>query len=319
MLADTKPADASLVAIGEISRLTGINSVTLRAWERRYGLLKPQRTLKGHRLYSQADVTRVREIQTWLARGVAISKIKVLLANPDAPVNLVLAHESLWQEAQSKLLGALQQFNRRQLEALLDEFLSLYPTTLLADQLLQPLLERWHGDSFLDNRAQPESLNSQAQQAFLTAVLQEQICRLQYRQRQASSGDPILLCTTHVQESALLPLLFNYALLLNQQPADFLQHLSAGAAVYCAGHLSASLLVVCGYGHLNTQELQLFLQHWFCHSHKPVILLGPIARLYRAAQLAGTDKRPGLVMAFEQQQQALLWINRYQQRQQIND
>ena len=79
MPADAKQADASLVAIGEISRLTGINSVTLRAWERRYGLLKPQRTHKGHRLYSQADVTRVREIQTWLARGLAISKIKVLL------------------------------------------------------------------------------------------------------------------------------------------------------------------------------------------------------------------------------------------------
>ena len=319
MPGDAKPVDASLVAIGEISRLTGINSVTLRAWERRYGLLKPQRTHKGHRLYSQADVARVREIQTWLARGLAVSKIKALLANPDTAVNLVLAHESLWQEAQHKLLGALQTFNRRQLESLLDEFLSLYPITLLADQLFQPLLERWHGDTLVDNRAQPQFLHAQAQQAFLTAVMQEQICRLQYRQRQVTSGAPILLCTTHAQEPPLLPLFFNYALLLNQQPADFLQHLTAGQAAYCSEHLSACLLVVCGYGYLNPQELQVFLQQWFCHSPTPVMLLGPVARLYQASQLASTETLPGLVMAFERQQQALLWINRYQQGQHTND
>ena len=40
---------APLYPIREVSRLTGVNSVTLRAWERRYGLIRPQRTPKGHR------------------------------------------------------------------------------------------------------------------------------------------------------------------------------------------------------------------------------------------------------------------------------
>lgn len=31
-----------LLPIGELARRTGVNPVTLRAWERRYGLLKPQ-------------------------------------------------------------------------------------------------------------------------------------------------------------------------------------------------------------------------------------------------------------------------------------
>ena len=39
-----------------VSSLTGVNSVTLRAWERRYNLIRPQRTAKGHRLYTQRDV-----------------------------------------------------------------------------------------------------------------------------------------------------------------------------------------------------------------------------------------------------------------------
>ena len=65
--------------IREISRLTGINSVTLRAWERRYGLIKPLRTHKGHRLYSTDDVELIIKIQRWLARGLAISKVSELL------------------------------------------------------------------------------------------------------------------------------------------------------------------------------------------------------------------------------------------------
>ena len=36
--------------IREVSRLTGVNAVTLRAWQRRYGLVQPARTEKGHRL-----------------------------------------------------------------------------------------------------------------------------------------------------------------------------------------------------------------------------------------------------------------------------
>ena len=37
--------------IREVARITGVNAVTLRAWERRYGLIVPHRTAKGHRLF----------------------------------------------------------------------------------------------------------------------------------------------------------------------------------------------------------------------------------------------------------------------------
>jgi len=59
-----------LFPIREVSRLTGVNPVTLRAWERRYGLIRPTRTDSGHRLYSMADVEAVRSILSWTERGV---------------------------------------------------------------------------------------------------------------------------------------------------------------------------------------------------------------------------------------------------------
>ncbi|MDP2514978.1 MerR family transcriptional regulator [Photobacterium damselae subsp. piscicida] len=57
-------------AIGEVSDITGVNSVTLRAWQRRYGLIVPQRTPKGHRLYTHDDIANICQIVSWLKRGL---------------------------------------------------------------------------------------------------------------------------------------------------------------------------------------------------------------------------------------------------------
>ena len=75
----TPDAEAQLLPIREVVRLTGVNPVTLRAWERRYGLIQPLRTEGGHRLYSPADVEAIRSILTWTERGVAVSKVAQLL------------------------------------------------------------------------------------------------------------------------------------------------------------------------------------------------------------------------------------------------
>ena len=55
-------------SIGEFARLCGINATTLRAWQRRYGLLKPLRTDGGHRLYSDDDVQQALKILDWVKK-----------------------------------------------------------------------------------------------------------------------------------------------------------------------------------------------------------------------------------------------------------
>ena len=55
-----------LFPIREVARLTGVNPVTLRAWERRYGLIQPLRTESGHRLYSSTDIDTVHRILGWI-------------------------------------------------------------------------------------------------------------------------------------------------------------------------------------------------------------------------------------------------------------
>jgi DNA-binding transcriptional MerR regulator len=60
--------------IGELSRRTGVSETTLRAWERRYALLRPDRSEGGFRLYADDDLERVRTMQEHLERGVSASE-----------------------------------------------------------------------------------------------------------------------------------------------------------------------------------------------------------------------------------------------------
>jgi DNA-binding transcriptional MerR regulator len=49
--------------IGEVSRITGVNTHVLRDWETRGKLLKPTRRGSRHRLYRPADIQLILEIK----------------------------------------------------------------------------------------------------------------------------------------------------------------------------------------------------------------------------------------------------------------
>ena len=61
--------------IRSVCALTGVNPNTLRAWERRYGLVQPERTASGYRLYTMQDVERLRQIQDLLNSGVPAGQV----------------------------------------------------------------------------------------------------------------------------------------------------------------------------------------------------------------------------------------------------
>ncbi|MGB1092845.1 MAG: MerR family transcriptional regulator, partial [Oceanobacter sp.] len=65
--------------IREFARITGVNPATLRAWERRYGIIRPLRTEKGHRFFNEDHVARVRQILYWLEQGYPIRQVRLLL------------------------------------------------------------------------------------------------------------------------------------------------------------------------------------------------------------------------------------------------
>lgn len=136
-----------LFPIREVSRLTGINPVTLRAWERRYGLLQPTRTESGHRLYSMADIETVRSILGWIERGVAVSKVGKILAKAEPlqalakiiPDELVLADYTQWQQQVQAAVGG---FDEVLLEQIYGQIFSSYPLTVVFQDILMPLWQQ---------------------------------------------------------------------------------------------------------------------------------------------------------------------------------
>ncbi|MDM5093566.1 MerR family transcriptional regulator [Aeromonas rivipollensis] len=137
---DAAKPDEGIYPIREVSRLTGVNAVTLRAWQRRYGLVQPARTDKGHRLYSEQDIRQIGEILSWLERGVSIGQVKGLLSEPQSqPVS------DHWQQTLEQFSQALLAFNQRKAEAELNDLLASYPFELVRSRVLQPLVERLLG------------------------------------------------------------------------------------------------------------------------------------------------------------------------------
>ena len=152
VITDADPASQASVAlereelfpIREVSRLTGVNPVTLRAWERRYGLIQPTRTESGHRLYSMTEIERVRSIVDWIDRGVAVSKVGKILAKTEPlkvlahiiPDDLVQADYAQWQ---LQVQVAVSAFDDRALDQVYNQIFSSYSLSVVFQDILMPL------------------------------------------------------------------------------------------------------------------------------------------------------------------------------------
>jgi len=130
----------SVYSISSVSTMTGVNSVTLRAWERRYGLIKPQRTESGHRVYSNNDIEHIKNILKMLDSGIAISRVKDALGvESEKPNNIPTSH---WLKYTDDMLRGVYNFDELILDSVYNEAMSLYPIDIVTRELLLPLLEK---------------------------------------------------------------------------------------------------------------------------------------------------------------------------------
>ncbi|MGK7286092.1 MerR family transcriptional regulator [Buttiauxella agrestis] len=120
-------------SIGEFARLCGINATTLRAWQRRYSLIKPMRTDGGHRLYSDDDVEQALKILDWVKKGVPVSQVKPLLARPET------RQTNNWLSLQESMLQRLKEGKIESLRQQIYDSGREYPRPELVTEVLRPL------------------------------------------------------------------------------------------------------------------------------------------------------------------------------------
>ncbi|MGD8569488.1 MAG: MerR family transcriptional regulator [Gammaproteobacteria bacterium] len=139
--AKNSPGDEELYPIRTVSNLTGVNSITLRAWERRYGLITPIRTPKGHRLYTQNDIDLIQQVVDLLDRGISIGQVKDYLKGKSTQTRREQASDP-WSNYQRRMLNAIVRFDTNALDQTYNDALSLYPIDLVTKHLILPLLKQ---------------------------------------------------------------------------------------------------------------------------------------------------------------------------------
>jgi MerR family transcriptional regulator, light-induced transcriptional regulator len=140
-----QPKSHTLFPIRTVASLTGVNSITLRAWEKRYGLIKPVRTAKGHRLYTQENIDMINEVVDLLDKGIPISQVSHALAQRHAPAENIVS--DAWHVFLNRMISAIRAFDEQTLDSIYSEVLALYPIDIVTHKLIIPLLEelgrRW--------------------------------------------------------------------------------------------------------------------------------------------------------------------------------
>jgi DNA-binding transcriptional MerR regulator len=270
--------------IREVARLTGVNAVTLRAWERRYGLIVPHRTPKGHRLYTTEHVDRVLAILTWLNRGVSVSQVKQLIDNQQSPAADV---ENDWAPQRQNMQEAIAALAERRLDEALNRAMSLYPPRTLCEQLLLPLLasleQRWQGQ-----------FGAQLERVFFYSWLRSKFGARLYHNNRQVSGAPMLLINQ--SDLPLEPHLWLTAWLVSSAdcPVEvFDWPLPTGELALACEYLKPRAVLLYSSKSLNLSQLPRLLNNIEC----PKLMIGPTVLIHSTELAAVVSEVPGLTLA----------------------
>ena len=270
--------------IREVARQTGVNAVTLRAWERRYGLIVPQRTPKGHRLFNADHVQRIQTILTWLNRGVPVSQVKQLIDNAQ-PVDDSVENE--WQNLRQTLIQAIGQLAERRVDDVFNQAMALYPPRTLCEQLLLPLLkeleQRWQGQ-----------FGAQMERVFFHSWLRSKFGARMYHNNRQLNGPPLLLINH--SDLPLEPHLWLSAWLASSAdcPVEvFDWPLPNGELALAVEHLQPRAVLLYSSKAINLAALPKLLSGTRC----PALIVGPTVCIHQAELAVLTQDIPQLLLA----------------------
>jgi MerR family transcriptional regulator, light-induced transcriptional regulator len=183
-------------------RRTGLSADVLRVWERRYGAVTPARSPSGRRIYSDADIERLRLLYRGTLAGRTIGQIADL--NTDALLGLLQedaraegatphaestpAAESPVDELLAGCVRAVERLDAAALDALLRRAVIMLPAAALLESLIAPFLAQ------LGTRWQEGSLRP-VHEHLATAVVRRVLDRITETAASPVSGPTIVVAT----------------------------------------------------------------------------------------------------------------------------
>ena len=189
------------VRIGELARRTGVSPELLRAWEQRYGLLRPARSQGGFRLYTDKDEQRVRAMRAFIGEGLSAAEAasRALTDEPGRPA----ASGPALAEIGLELRGALDAFDSERAHAALDRVLATVSIETALAEVVLPYL-RDLGDRWSRGEA------SVAQEHFASNLIRGRLLGLA-RDWSKGSGSALVLACPPGEEHDLGLIMFGLA------------------------------------------------------------------------------------------------------------
>ncbi len=230
-----------MYSIKAVTSITGLSPETLRAWERRYNAVVPERDTSGRRLYSKADIERLTLLHNLRKQGHVIGKIAGL-ANSELKILLVKNEDSPEINKQLlfvQLIDALMHYRLDRCEDLLRDALIAMDPLNYTQNLLMPLLQQvgelWH-----------EGKISIAQEHMFSNCVKRLVLSMVHNRMPFSGHRAKLLFTTLTNEQHEFGILLSSLLASNQ-----------GCRCYYLGANLPAEEIVSAYNNLQTDIIVL--------------------------------------------------------------
>lgn len=129
--------------IKELEKLSGIKAHTIRIWEKRYGIVEPQRSQTNIRYYSDDDLKKIINVSLLNNNGLKISKIALLssgeIANKVAELSQSVGRLDVHID---RLIVAMVDIDEPQFHKVMQEMTAKYGFESTISEIVYPFLEK---------------------------------------------------------------------------------------------------------------------------------------------------------------------------------
>ena len=185
------PAAPAHYPIRVVARMTGLSVDTLRAWERRYGAVTPERSDRG-RVYTDGHVRRLKQLATLVEQGHPIGRIASLSdaalkkLHQGLPAHVAPAHDTDTDLA--PLLNAVKRYELAEIDSLLNRYAVTVPPDQLIFAVVLPVL-REIGARWESGTLRP------AQEHLVSSIIRSVLGGMLRTMPRASTGPTIVFAT----------------------------------------------------------------------------------------------------------------------------
>jgi len=177
--------------IHRVARLTGLSKDVIRVWERRYGLVKPSRSLNRYREYNDEEVALLRFVKGQMEQGATIGALAAegrdpLIARMRIATPVSTEEQKPHERLLDDLMKSLDPLDKAGFERRLNGAVAVIPFEEAIQRILLPLQRRigelWH-----------QARSNTAVEHYVTKIVQQKLFSVMNQLPVNESGPRILI------------------------------------------------------------------------------------------------------------------------------